>query len=70
MLVSVKPFDSREPPWLGGKCAALFLGVPGLYAAGWVPVNIIAVLVLAAGLADSMGNSGWSESFVFMADMI
>ena len=51
MLARMKPPESSpsaRKPWLALECAALFIGVPAVMAAGWLPVLVIPLLVLMA----------------------
>jgi membrane protease YdiL (CAAX protease family) len=51
MLARMKPPaspPSARKPWRALECALLFIGVPTVVAAGWLPVLVIPLLVLMA----------------------
>jgi len=53
MIGSMNGTGSASPVrefWLAAECGALFAGVPVACAAGWMPVSIIPLLVVMAGL--------------------
>lgn len=47
--VPAEPASPRRRLWLAGECAGLYAGVPAVYAAGWVPITIIPLLLLMTG---------------------
>ena len=44
----LEPSGPVQRFWRAAECGALFLGVPAASAAGWLPVNVILLLLLAA----------------------